>query len=231
MNFVPKHEPTAFHTIYFCLLIFLLYLHERNVILQILSGSSSTYRVISNRFVAYQLPGSKLERELEVRALTWKAGGKALSPALPLTCLTTAKSFHLWVFVSPLSVLYFGLDFKLFSDGGLSLTVFVECLAQQSFSADCESPGTPLHKYGGVREFNSFQGTPFAAGRANSAKSQPLVADDPSLPRCLHPVTTMTGFFCELFFWFCQFSRSYCKDWKKVVRYLRQSSGMSRCAV
>lgn len=69
MNFVPKCEPTAFHTIYFSLLIFLLYLHERSAILQSLSGSSNTYRVISNRFVAYQLPGSKLKHELEVRAL------------------------------------------------------------------------------------------------------------------------------------------------------------------
>lgn len=91
----------------------------------------------------YKLPGSKLEHELEVRALTWKAGGKALSPALPLTSLTAAKSSHLWVFVSPLYVLYFWLDFKLFSDGGLSLTVFMERLAQQSFNADCKSPGTP----------------------------------------------------------------------------------------
>lgn len=137
MSFVPKRELTAFHTIYFCLLIFLSYLHERSVILQSLSGSSSTYRVISSRFVTYRLPGSELEHEMEVRALTWKSGGKALSPALPLTRLTAAKSFHLWVFVSPLSVLYSWLDFKLFSDGGLYLTVFVERLAQHSFNADC----------------------------------------------------------------------------------------------
>lgn len=70
MNFVPKHEPTVFHTIYFCFFIFLLYLE----ILQSLPGSSSTYRAISNRFVAYKLPGSKLEHELVVRALTHLKG-------------------------------------------------------------------------------------------------------------------------------------------------------------
>lgn len=108
------------------------------------SGSSSICSVISNGFVAYKLPGLELEHELAVRALTWKAGDMILSPALPLTCcVTVAKSFHLCLFVSPLSVLYFWLDFKLFSAGGLSLAMFVERLAQQNFNAHCSLETLP----------------------------------------------------------------------------------------
>lgn len=102
--------------------------------------SSSVCSVTKKRFVSYKLPGFKLEHELAVRAHTWKAGDVFLSLALPLTCcVTAAKSFHLCLFVSPLSVLYFWVDFKWFSAEGLSLAMFVERLALQNFSAHAVS--------------------------------------------------------------------------------------------
>lgn len=104
MNFVPKCESTSFHAIWFCILIFFLYLHERSVIFiffRSLSWSNSTGSVTSNRLVAYKLPGFERERELEVRALTGKARDKTVSSSftdLLSNCCQVLPSLHLCFF-------------------------------------------------------------------------------------------------------------------------------------
>lgn len=197
--------------------------------------SSSVCSVIKKRFVAYKLPGFKLEHELAVRAHTWKAGDIILSPALPLTCcVTAAKSFHLCLFVSPLSVLYFWVDFKLFSAEGLSLTMFVERLALQSFNAHAVS-----RRYLNI---NKREGESFSLSKVlcfcclqTKHKMQNhilwLLMTHIFL-RPLYPFATMSSFFSELIFWLCQaVSRCYWKDLSKLGACLRQKYDVSGCTV